>query len=141
VADIRHMIRIAAAPARVYPLVATPEGLARWWAEDVEKADGVVRLGFFKRQTVYNLRLIESQPTRVTWRCESGDEWSGTELRFELADSAGATMLRFTHANWKADTDYYVMCTTTWGDLMFRLAAEAEGRVRGPLFKRESLAY
>jgi hypothetical protein len=50
-------------------------------------------------------------------------------------------LLRFTHADWAADTDYFVSCTTTWGELMFRLKSAAEGKSRGPLFLAASLAY
>ena len=49
--------------------------------------------------------------------------------------------MRFTHAEWQAETDYFVSCTTVWGELMFRLKAVAEGKPRGPLFLPGSLAY
>jgi len=48
--------------------------------------------------------------------------------------------VRFTHAGWESETDYFVSCTTTWGELMFRLKAAAEGKPRSPLFLPASLA-
>ncbi len=37
--------------------------------------------------------------------------------------------------------DYFVSCNTTWGELMFRLNAAAEGKTPGPLFSAIGLAY
>jgi uncharacterized protein YndB with AHSA1/START domain len=33
--NIRHSIRISAKPETIYPLIATAEGLGRWWATDI----------------------------------------------------------------------------------------------------------
>ena len=141
-ADIRHAIQVSAAPEAVYPLVATGQGMAQWWAADVVESGPHVELGFFKRATVYRLKLERHEPPqRAEWLCESGAEWSGTHLRFQLQPVSGGTMLRFTHADWQAETDYFISCTTAWGELMFRLKAAADGHSRGPLFLADSLAY
>jgi hypothetical protein len=143
-ADIKHMIQIAAEPRAVHPLVATAEGFSRWWAVDVteDKARGNVELGFFNRATVYGLHPIQIAPPRQGhWLCQSGKEWSGTRLLFDIAEQKGQTLLRFTHADWRAETDYFVSCNTTWGELMFRLKAAAEGKTPGPLFTATGLAY
>jgi len=141
-ADITHMIRIAAPVDRVGALVGGADGFTKWWAEDVTaKPDGTVSLGFFNRETVYVLRLLESGANRIVWRCESGHEWAGTDIRFDLTADKAATVLRFAHANWRAATDFFTSCNTTWGELMFRIAADAEGHGRGPLFKRNALGY
>lgn len=138
--NMTHALRIAAAPDTVAALVSTPQGLRQWWAEDVEPGHGTARLGFFDRATVYDLRLEAAEAGSARWTCESGDEWRGTELRFEIRPEAAGCMLLFTHANWKGETPYFVMCNTTWGALMFRLKAAAEGRGQGPLFLRSGFA-
>ncbi|MGO4880509.1 MAG: SRPBCC family protein [Bryobacteraceae bacterium] len=141
-ADIRHSIQISAAPETVYQLAATAAGFAQWWAEDVTEDDGRVDLGFFNRTTTYRLKpIVEAPSERIEWRCESGREWAGTELQFHMIAAGSGTLLRFTHADWEAETDYFVSCTTAWGELMFRLKAAAEGKPRGPLFLRAALAY
>ena len=147
-ADIKHAIQIAVAPGRVHPLVASAAGLKQWWAEDVteDRATGNVTLGFFNRATVYELHLREiAAPLRAHWLCQSGKEWGGTRLLFDLSEQKGQTLLRFTHAGWQAETDYFVACTTTWGELMFRIKAVAEGNTSGshssPLFSASGLAY
>ena len=141
-ADIRHAIQIAAAAATVFPLASTARGWSQWWAADVREADGNVELGFFKRTTVYRLKAtVVEPPTRSEWLVETGVEWAGTRLIFQLEAAGNGSLLRFTHAGWRSETDYFVNCTTTWGELMFRLKAAAEGKPRGPLFLRDSLAY
>ncbi len=39
------------------------------------------------------------------------------------------------------ETDYFVSCTTVWGELMFRIKSTAEGKTLGPLFARSGMAY
>ncbi|MGH9775824.1 MAG: SRPBCC family protein [Candidatus Acidiferrales bacterium] len=141
-AQIRHAIVIDAPLEKIYSLVATPRGLSQWWAADVTERGGGAELGFFKRATVYRLQLERNlEPREAEWRCVTGEEWNGTRLLFNMTHSNGKTLLRFTHANWKAESDYFVMCTTTWGGLMFRLKATAEGKATGPLFSAEGMAY
>ena len=140
--DIRHSIQIAASPEAIYPLISTARGFAQWWAEDVTEAGAAVELAFFNRHTIYRLAAQSlAPPTAADWRCETGAEWAGTRLLFRAEPVKSGTLLRFTHAGWLGDTDYFVACTTTWGELMFRLKAAAEGKGRGPLFLRGSLAY
>ncbi|HLY20763.1 MAG TPA: SRPBCC domain-containing protein [Bryobacteraceae bacterium] len=141
-ADIRHSLQISASRETVYALVSTAAGLAQWWAADVRESGGKVELGFFNRSTVYRLSAVLADPPgRFAWVCETGQEWAGTRLVFQLEAAGSGTLVRFTHAGWQADTDYFVSCTTAWGELMFRLKAAAEGRPRGPLFLADGLAY
>jgi uncharacterized protein YndB with AHSA1/START domain len=141
--NIEHLIRIEASPRDIFTLVSTGKGFKTWWAEDVEdEAQGVVRLGFFNRTTIYTLTPRESVTASLaSWRCDTGQEWTGTQLRFVLTPADGATLLQFTHADWQAATEYFRMCNTTWGELMYRLKAVAEGRSPGPLFLKSGLAY
>jgi uncharacterized protein YndB with AHSA1/START domain len=141
-ADILHSIQISAPADAIYPLISTAQGLMQWWAADVIESGGTVELGFFNRQTVYRLRAqINQPPSRFEWICETGKEWAGTRLIFKLEPAGKGTLVRFTHAGWQSATDYFVSCTTTWGELMFRLKSAAEGKSRGPLFLASSLAY
>jgi hypothetical protein len=142
VADIKHAIQISAKPSSIYPLIATARGFAQWWAQDVAEFAGVVELGFFNRATVYRLRLtVDQSPARAEWECDTGDEWSGTRIAFHLEASKSGTLLRFTHAGWRGETDYFISCNTTWGELMFRIKAAAEGHASGPLFEKNGMAY
>ena len=136
-ADIKHAIQAAATPQQIYPLVATAEGLGQWWATDITEGE-TIDLSFFSRATVYKLiSFAMDAPRRVEWVCESGDEWGGTHLVFEMEPLKSGTMIRFKHAGWRAESAYFTSCNTTWGELMFRLKAVAEGKNPGPLFTRE----
>jgi len=141
---IRHSISIDTSPERIFPLISSGHGFSKWWAADVTEdvPRNIVTLGFFNRTTVYDLhpaRIVE--PTLAEWACQSGEEWNGTVLLFDLlAQKEGRTLLRFSHMDWRAETDYFVACTTTWGELMFRLKATAEGKTPGPLFSSTGMA-
>ena len=144
-ATIRHSISIDASPDRIFPLVSSGHRFSQWWAADVTEdvPRNIVSLGFFNRATVYDLRPVRIiTPTVAEWACQSGEEWNGTVLLFDLLPQKETrTLLRFSHMDWRAETDYFVACTTTWGELMFRLKAAAEGRTPGPLFSATGMAY
>jgi hypothetical protein len=141
-ADIRHSIQIAAKPEAIYLLFATAKGFAEWWAADVTESAGAVELGFFKRATVYRLKLKENAPPmHAEWICETGDEWKETRIDFRLEERGSLTVVSFAHRDWRSESAYFISCNTTWGELMFRLKAAAEGRKPGPLFRAEDMAY
>jgi len=141
-ADIRHSIQIAAKPGTIYPLVATASGFRQWWAEDTIESGSAVELGFFNKTTIYRLRLREHRlHLQAEWVCETGDEWNGTRIMFVLEESKAGALLRFTHAGWRSETEYFTSCNTTWGELMYRLKAASEGKSRGPLFLAGELSY
>ena len=76
---IQHSVQITAKPEIIYPLVATADGFRQWWAADVTENGGVADLGFFNRTTIYRLRQASGNPPKeVEWRCETGQEWTGT---------------------------------------------------------------
>ena len=141
-ADIKHSIVIDSSPERIYPLVASGSGFSRWWAADVTELEsgGIAELGFFNRATIYRLKLTRATASVETeWLCQTGGEWRDTQLLFRLQPSDRRTVLRFSHAEWLHDTDYFVSCNTTWGELMFRLKAAAEGKSPRPLFSMTGL--
>ena len=78
---------------------------------------------------------------QAEWICESGKEWNGTRIAFRLEGKGGSTVMRFTHGGWATESEYFVSCNTTWGELMFRLKAAAEGKSRGPLFSAGDMGY
>lgn len=140
--SLKHIIDIDAPADSVYRLVATPTGIAEWWAEDVaaDPASGAVEIAFYERATVYRLAPgTMTEPTCATWSCEAGKEWQGTKLSFQLLGADYKTSVHFEHSGWREETDYFIGCNTVWGALMFRLKAAAEGKGAGPLFTREGM--
>jgi uncharacterized protein YndB with AHSA1/START domain len=140
--DIKHSIVIESLPERVYPLVASGTGFSRWWAADVteQESGSIAELGFFNRATIFRLKRTRAAASIETeWLCQTGGEWQNTKLMFRLQPSDRQTVLRFSHTDWQHETDYFVSCNTTWGELMYRLKAAAEGKSSRPLFSMTGL--
>ena len=142
-ADIRHSIVISAPAAKIHELCSSAQGFTQWWAADSVEfgSNGSVELGFFSKSTVYRLQPGKRSSQEIVWQCDSGKEWEGTGISFRTEANDGSTLLRFIHGNWKKETDYFVLCNTTWGELMYRLKAAAEGKAPGPLFTMTGLAF
>jgi uncharacterized protein YndB with AHSA1/START domain len=140
-ADLMHEIHVDAPADRVYAALATQAGLQSWWTADTiadATVGGAAQFGFEGRSAVFRMRLDELTPgRRVAWSCH-GDhpEWTGTRLTWDLAPADGATAVRFTHAGWREASRYMASCNTTWGELMHRLKAYAEGKAPGPRWTR-----
>lgn len=140
--DIRHSIQISKPFDTVYPFFSTAKGFAVWWAADVADVPStqLVDLHFFNRSTLYRLQPNQIlAPTEITWFCLTGQEWSGTRINFRLTPNKEHCLLRFSHLDWQAETEYFTTCNTTWGELLYRLKAAAEGKPRGPLFSKSGM--
>ena len=108
-----------------------------WWTADSkadEKVGGKAEFGFDKRGMVFRMTIEKlDREKQVVWTCH-GDhrEWNGTTLTWNIAPEAMGSTLRFTHSGWKSVSEYYAMCNSTWGELMYRLKDYAEGKAPGP---------
>jgi uncharacterized protein YndB with AHSA1/START domain len=137
VVDIKHQIPIDATPDKVYAALATENGLKGWWTADTradEKVGGKAEFGFENHGMVFRMNIEELAPgKRVVWSCH-GDhpEWDGTRLTWNISEENGATVLRFTHGDWKSMSDFCCSCNSTWGELMYRMKDYVEGRNPGP---------
>jgi len=136
-ADMQHAIEIEASREQVFRAIATEEGLRGWWTADSKtdsKVGGSAEFGFDHRGTVFHMRIDELRPgARLVWSCLGDpDDWKGTRLTWALSKADDGTMLHFTHGNWRATTDYFAMCNSTWGELMYRLKGYVEGKRPGP---------
>jgi len=134
-----HRIEIAAPPERVWDALTTRDGIAGWWTTDCDVPKGagsVAVFGFYERATVFRMRIDESvRPKRLAWACV-GDfyEWIGTRVEWDLVPTDGGTDVRLAHLGWRSAGGWFASCNTTWGELLYRLAAYAEGKSPGPLF-------
>lgn len=56
---------------------------------------------------------------RVEWKCINLiEEWIGTDIFFDMEEKEGSTILRFTHAGWRATTDTFAGCNYDWALFM-----------------------
>ncbi|HLW51740.1 MAG TPA: SRPBCC domain-containing protein [Candidatus Angelobacter sp.] len=139
-AESKHLIPILASPEKVYEAVATQKGFQGWWTADTtsdEKTGGKAEFGFDKRAMVFRMSIDKLAPGKQVVLSCHGDhpEWNGTVLTWDLIPQNGSTTLRFTQSGWKAATDFYAACNSTWGELMFRLKDYVEGKNPGPHWK------
>ena len=138
--DLLHQIPIEALPEKVYAALATQKGLRGWWTADTvaeERVGGSAQFGFDKRSMVFRMTIEELTPSkRVVWSCHGDhEEWNGTKLVWEIAPVGKGSVLRFRHGNWRGNSDFFAMCNSTWGELMYRLKDYVEGKARGPRWK------
>jgi uncharacterized protein YndB with AHSA1/START domain len=119
-ADILHLVNIAARPEKIFAALTEQSGLAGWWTEDVkaEPRVGSVAQFRFADNSGSDMAIVALEPYRlVRWRCvahPSGEEWIGSELFFELVAERDSTMLRFSHRRWLEATDFLRSCSVRW---------------------------
>ena len=129
--EIRHRVGIAAPQHRVYEMLATKDGLAKFWTRQVEgdsEVGGKLRFFFGKPEPSAVMEVVELSPDdRVRWRCIQGPaEWVGTTVTFELKTTGGETVLLFTHGDWREPVEFMHHCSTKWGVFMLSLKELAE---------------
>lgn len=136
-----------ARPEAVFAAVANPRA---WWSEQIE---GVTdRLGgefVFEVPGIHYTRftITEFEPNAaVAWHTEEArltfvadqEEWTGTDVLFELTPRDGRTELRFSHRGLVPEFECYDACSTAWSSyLAGSLARLAETGVGDPNQERE----
>jgi len=122
-------LTIDAARERVFDAIATLEGPRHWWTTIVTGSAGVggeLRFGFAGLGEQIVMRVDRARPPiAVGWSCVAhtrDNEWTGTELRFELAvRGAQACELDFRHVGISRD-----QVAAGWDRFLASLAAYAE---------------
>ena len=135
--ELRHQIPIDAAADKVYAALAMQAGLRSWWTADTkadEKIGGKAEFGFDKRGIVFRMTIEKLEPGKsVVWSCHGDQpEWNGTKLTWTLDKDGKGTTVRFNHSGWKAVTEMFAICNSSWGELMYRLKNYVEGKNPGP---------
>ena len=88
-----RQLTIHAAADRVFDAIATLDGLRRWWTTIVTGSavpGGTLRFGFagLDEQIVMHVDAVRPR-SAITWSCVAhtrDDEWTGSTVRFILAD-------------------------------------------------------
>ncbi|MHB1236994.1 MAG: SRPBCC family protein [Gallionella sp.] len=140
--NIVHRIGIEGAAAeRVYQAVATREGVASWWTENVngESAVGsVLQFIFGKGGPAFQV-LELTPPARVRWKCVAGPaEWIDTRIHFDISSQDGETVLLFKHCGWREEVEFMHHCSTQWACFLIglkQLLESGKGRPYGPRFE------
>ena len=139
-AAIKHYLIIKTSPVKVYEAITTKSGISCWWTNQTEIGNKVSDINVFNFGEKYHneMKIKDLQPNkRVVWECIEGDkEWIGTSIIFELEEKNGNTILRFTHGNWREETDFFASCNYNWGYYMKSLANYCENG-EGTPFREE----
>jgi hypothetical protein len=110
-------------PDEVYAAVLD---VRSWWTGEVEGSTDDVGAEFTYRhppQHYSRQRVTELEPgRRVVWQVIDSnlsfvsvpDEWTGSEIVFDIAAVDGGTELRFTHVGLVPDVECYGACSTGW---------------------------
>jgi uncharacterized protein YndB with AHSA1/START domain len=141
--DIHFRTTITAAPEAVYEALATEEGLAGHWTDQLEvpgRTGEIARFGFGPdwAQTL-EVRIDALDPgRRVVWTPVGGfPGWVGTTIEWRLEPAGdGGTVVRFSHTGWpEAEADgEMAMCGYTWAMIIDRLSAQVGTGARAPYF-------
>lgn len=124
--DILHRIGVTgSSPDDVYAALTTVDGLAKWWTEDTtgdDKVGGVIQFRFGAAGG-FDMKVLETRPGElVRWEVVEGpEEWIGTEVRFELKQEDGFTIVLFTHEGWKEPVEFMNHCSTKWAVFLMSL--------------------
>ena len=131
--DILHRISIDAPPQRVHDLVASTDGIARWWTGRPLTGGHTVDSSFSvyfgdAEQPAAVMQVLTDTPDHVVWRVTGGpDSWIDTRITFTLRPSGqGGTTLLFTHAGWQQASEFMSGCSTNWGAYLTSLKTGAE---------------
>jgi len=124
-------VTVDRSPAEVFGAINNPRA---WWANDIEGITdraGEEFIHDIKGFHYAKMRVTQLVPGElVVWRVVEGrvgfvanqDEWTGTELRFELSEKDGGTEVRFTHEGLVPDHECYDVCSYEWGQLVKRIS-------------------
>jgi uncharacterized protein YndB with AHSA1/START domain len=136
--DILHRITIDAPQKEVHDLIATTDGVARWWTGrplDGESAVGGRFSVYFgdAENAAAVMEVVTDTPDEVAWLVVEGPgEWIDTVITFALrSDGAGKTTLLFRHSDWRAASEFMSGCSTNWGAYLTSLKSGVEGNAFG----------
>ncbi len=128
--DILHRVGVVAPLDEVYPALATPEGLARWWTTDTVGTDEVGGKLAFRFGDVggFDMEILELDPAgHVRWRVLDGpEEWVGTEIDWRLEQRDEYTIVLFKHEGWREAVEFMHHCSTKWATFLMSLKEYVE---------------
>ena len=127
--DILHRFTIDAPPERVHDLIATKEGIQRWWTGYPNtQDDATLQIFFGGGDPAAVMHVVEDTPEQIVWRVVDGPgDWVDTTITFALQrrPDDGTTLL-FTHGDWRKTDEFMHGCSTNWGAYLTSLKWGAE---------------
>lgn len=132
---IKHYVIIRSGSSVVFKAISTRKGIKGWWTVEnqIDPRIGGIAEFIFGDRYHNKMEITEfSKDKKMTWHCLEGDpEWVGTDIRFDLEEKDGDTILRFTH-EWGEITDFFAHCNFQWGKYMLSLKKYCETGTGSP---------
>jgi uncharacterized protein YndB with AHSA1/START domain len=130
--DIRHRVVISAPLESVYQAVSTSEGISEWWTRNGVQGECVEgsKLEFYfggpDPSAVMEVTRLNPEGS-VHWNCIDGaDEWIGTRQSFELSRQGDDTVMLFTHADWRSQSEFMAHCSARWAYFLLSIKSLME---------------
>ena len=138
--DILHRVGIKSSLGEAYKAVATREGVAGWWTDEVDgdsKVGGALQFRFSadgKELGRFEATVLELKPNqRVLWQVTGGPaEWIGTQISFDLKQEGDYAIVLFKHRGWKEPVEFMHHCSTKWAVFLLSLKSLLETGKGGP---------
>jgi uncharacterized protein YndB with AHSA1/START domain len=138
-AAILHRMDILASGARIFEALTTSKGLSGWWipgAVAESKVGSIAEFPFVTGVTKMRIDILKPESC-VGWTCVAGpEEWLGTEVKFDLTEEKGRTILRFSQRGWKEASDFYARSNSEWGYFLYSLKSLMEEGQGKPFIHR-----
>jgi len=118
-ADIVHELTVQAPLVKVFEVVGTPEGLARWWtkASSGTPQEGAEYSLFFAPEFDWKATVRRCRPDSVfeLEMTKADSDWVGTRVGCELQpEGQDATRVRFYHRGWPAENEHWRISCYCW---------------------------
>ena len=122
-ADFTVMFRVPQSPEAVFAAI---NDVRSWWAGEIDGptnalgAEFTYRHGEAHRSTQRVTTFVPGR--KVAWRvvdsrlafADTPDEWTGTDIVFDIARSGGETEVRFSHIGLVPRVQCYEACSQAW---------------------------
>ena len=134
--EIWHELHLRSTRHDVYQALTVPKKLAGWWTTDTRGASVVgEKLEFwFSGHLAAEMAVTDLKPDAlVRWRVTDRgvDEWTGTEISFEIFRKGDKTILHFRHSKWRETAKMFPECSMHWAIFLLSLKEFVEtGRGR-----------
>lgn len=120
--DILHRLPVRAAAPKVFDAIATPEGLAQWWAlgaRGTPEVGATYQLDFGPGYQ-WTAEVAAVDPPRwIEWKIVEADaDWTGTRVGTRLTEIDGRTMVDFYHAGWRHANEHYRTTSCCWAQYL-----------------------
>jgi uncharacterized protein YndB with AHSA1/START domain len=121
--DFTTTFSVDQSPAEVFAAITNVRG---WWSGNIEGKTAEVGDEFtYRYEDVHRStqRVTEAVPgQRVVWRvldatlsfAKDKSEWTGTEIRFDIARKGDQTEVRFTHVGLAPQVECFEACSSAW---------------------------